>query len=153
MELLDYELLILKTLNLSLNLPLPLRFYLRYSRAAGFQPDSLDHHFGLFLLTLTLMYPSIHFSYPGSLIAASIVHVVLRIRESKWGTWSEYLRDVTGYTESELRECSYRVVRKYVGLVVKKGKYEERGWVVERRYRGEAHKGAALVRPRVFVEE
>ncbi|TNV73212.1 hypothetical protein FGO68_gene1133 [Halteria grandinella] len=153
-DLLDLELFIFKSLHYNLNQPISLKYYERFARCA-FPPDSPtsleDTALGLFLLFIACFYPGLHFNYPQSLLAAAAVHLTLRIRDSQW-IWSDYLhREVTGYAEYQLRECSHRMVKKYVGLMVKDGerkKYWERLWLVERKFGGDGYYRVSAVRPR-----
>ncbi len=77
------------------------------------------------------MYPKIQFEFRQSLIAASAIHCVLRLRENEW-RWSDYLVEITAYREEALRECSLKIIRKYVGISMKAdSKYIKRVGVVE----------------------
>ena len=85
------------------------------------------------------------------MIAASAVHCTLRIRESRW-IWSEYLhREVTcgKYSEEALRECSYAIIKRFVGLTFRRDKkYQRRLRVVEGKFSHSRYCKAALVRPK-----
>lgn len=95
-------------------------------------------------------YPKMQFEFSQSMIAASAVHCVKRIRGGNGGYWSGYIeKEVTigAYNEESLRQCSLRLMRKYVGMTMKKEKkYEERLWLLERKFSGNAYHQAALVR-------
>ncbi len=137
--LLDLELFIWGQLNYNLSLPVTMKFYDRFARIAfsGSPEPELDYHLGLYFLYIAAFYPKVQFDFKQSLIAASAVHCVLRLRESDW-RWSDYLHlEATcgAYCEDSLRECTLRLIRKYVGLCVnKEKKYKQRLWIVESKF-------------------
>ena len=151
-ELIDMELFIWKHICLNMHIPVSIKYYERFARCAFADSPTRtqDLNLGLYLLYIASFYPGIQFEFSQSLIAASAVHCVLRIRENQW-TWSEYLHnEVTcgAFTEKDLRACSYRLVRKYVGLTSRKDqKYEERLWFIEKKFSHTNYSKAATVRP------
>ena len=128
-----------------------MRFYERFARVAFAESPTQEQDFnlGLYLIFIACFYPGIQFDYPQSLIAASAIHCVLRIKD-RGIRWSDYLhREVTSYSEDQLKGCSLRIVRKYVGLCSRnEAKYRERLWVVESLFEREVHCKAALVKPK-----
>ena len=116
-------------------MPFSVRFYERFARVAfaDSQTPELDYNLGLYLISIAIYSPKIQFSYSQSLIAACAVHCALRIRSNKW-IWSEYLhKNATcgKYSEESLKECSYEIIKRYVGLQCRREKkLVDRLWIL-----------------------
>ena len=90
-ELIDYELFIMTSMNFNLNVPVSLKFFERYAHCAFVLCESdlekqENFNLGLYLLHLAAFYPSVQFTYPQSMIAASALHLVFRIRKRNEST-------------------------------------------------------------------
>jgi Cyclin, C-terminal domain len=146
----DLELLIMKSLNFNIQLPVSYKYYERFARAAFADSPTKDRdfNFGLYLLFIASMYPKIQFDFPQSMIAASCIHCTLRVRENSW-FWSDYLhQEVTFYSEESLRQCTSRIIRKYVGLAARRDKkYVDRLGEIEKRFGLKKYCQASAVRP------
>ena len=119
----DLELFIWKQVGFNLHMPIALRYFERFARCAFAESPTKqdDFNLGLYLIFIASQYPGLSYSYSQAVIAASAVHSVLRIRENQW-TWTEYLRlDVCCgiVSDLDLKCCTYRLVKKFVGLITK----------------------------------
>ena len=151
-EVLDLELFVCKMLNFNLNVPVSFKFYERFARAAFINPDTYqqDFNLGLYFLFISSMYPKLQFEHQQSLIAASSINIVLRLRENDW-FWSDYLhQEVTcgKYSEASLRQCTSRIIKKYVSLCLKRSKnYEDRLLLIEKKFAHKNYKEVSSIRP------
>jgi len=104
-DLLKMEKMILMTLDFNLNVPSPIHFLRRFSKAA--HSDSKVHTLGKYITELSLLDYDL-LEYPPSVIAASATYISRAMTRSKTSSepiWNDTIEHYTGYTVHEIMPC------------------------------------------------
>jgi hypothetical protein len=101
-EILAKEADIIRELGFCLIVNSSFRFFDPFSRAIGLEPK--NHHLAHYILELSLLQGRF-LSYSPSLLAASVVYLIKKIRKSE-SAWGPSMGSLVGYEERELKSCA-----------------------------------------------
>ena len=72
-------------------------------------------NFGVYLIHIIMMYPTSLYKYGPNLLAASALHLTMRVCEFPFN-WCDYLSEVTHYSQKTLSESAKKIGKKYIDL-------------------------------------
>lgn len=101
-QILEKESEIIQELNFNLIVNSSYRFFEPYSKALGLELK--NQHLAHYLLELSLLQPKF-LNYSPSLMAASVIYLIKKIRKSET-PWNPNMTLIVGYEEKELKSCA-----------------------------------------------
>ena len=92
------------------------KLYQRFASAASILPKTREYEMGQYLLYISTFSAGMVSAYTNVQRVCACIQITLRIiRDDK--SWSTHLQQVTTLAETDFRDCSFDLARKYVDLI------------------------------------
>ena len=156
-NILEMETFILKICGYSLsvhNVISPLNFYNIFYELIEPFVEHCDYellavkNFGVYLIHMMMMYPSSLYKFGPNLLAASALHLTLRVCQFSFN-WCDYLSEVTHFSQKALSESAKKIGKKYIDLTFNSStEKEERLLLIKFKYSDMGkYGGASKIKP------